>query len=128
MYRAIERAKEDGVTLTQEVTQQGNKVSQQVTQAGFEYLKRIYLDLAGSGDDGSSEQFDLVASLFEQLQEKDRQIAEKDRQLEQKDLQISQLIEQSRNFQVLLKSEQDRSLPVPEERPRLLSRLFGRKP
>lgn len=108
------------------MTQQGNKVSQQVTQAGFEYLKRIYLSV--SGDGGSSEQFDLVASLFEQLQEKDRQIAEKDRQLEQKDLQISQLIEQSRNFQVLLKSEQDRSLPVSEERPRLLSRLFGRKP
>lgn len=114
MYRAIERAKEDGVTLTQEVTQQGNKVSHQVTQEGFDYLQQIYRPY-GAGDS-----FDLVSSLFEQLKEKDRQIAEKD-------AQIQQLIEQARNYQVLLKSEQDKLLMVADARPRLLARLFGRK-
>lgn len=68
---------------------------------------------------------DVVASLLEQLRQKDLQIAEKDKQLSAKDKQIEQLIEQGKNFQVLLQAQQVLSLPEPKQS--LLKRLFGKK-
>lgn len=68
---------------------------------------------------------DVIASLLEQLRQKDLQIAEKDKQLSTKDKQIEQLIEQGKNFQVLLQAQQVLSLPEPKQS--FLKRLFGRK-
>ncbi|WP_418465668.1 hypothetical protein, partial [Frisingicoccus sp.] len=59
-------------------------------------------------------------SLLAQLEEKDRQIAEYQNQ-------NTMLIEQARNFQVLLKSEQDKVLLLAQKKPRLLQRLLRRK-
>ena len=65
-----------------------------------------------------SSENEIVLSLLEQLRQKDLQIAEKDKQ-------IAQLMEQAKNFQVLLQAQQVLSLPVPKQS--LLKRLFGRK-
>lgn len=46
-------------------------------------------------------------------------------QLEEKDSQINQLLEQSRNYQVLLKQEQDKLLPP--KRVGFFQRLFGNR-
>ena len=55
---------------------------------------------------------------MEQLRQKDLQIAEKDKQ-------IAQLMEQAKNFQVLLQAQQVLSLPAPKQS--IFKRLFGRK-
>ena len=60
----------------------------------------------------------LVSSLLEQLRQKDLQIAEKDKQ-------IAQLMEQAKNFQVLLQAQQVLSLPAPKQS--IFKRLFGSK-
>ena len=60
----------------------------------------------------------LVSSLLEQLRQKDLQIAEKDKQ-------IAQLMEQAKNFQVLLQAQQVLSLPAPKQS--IFTRLFGSK-
>lgn len=65
-----------------------------------------------------------LAEKDKQLSEKDRQISEKDRQLAEKDIQIGQLIEQHKNYQVLLRGEQERSL-LPSKAG-FFSRLFRR--
>ena len=79
----------------------------------------------------ASMESELVSSLLEQLRqkdlqlsEKDRQLAEKDKQLAEKDIQIGQLIEQSKNYQVLLRGEQERFL-LPSKSG-FFSRLFHR--
>lgn len=59
---------------------------------------------------------ELVLSLLEQLRQKDLQIAEKDKQ-------IAQLMEQAKNFQVLLQAQQVLSLPAPKQS--FFKRLFG---
>lgn len=82
-------------------------------------------------DNASSMESQFVSSLLEQLRqkdlqlsEKDRQLAEKDKQLAEKDIQIGQLIEQSKNYQVLLRGEQERFL-LPSKSG-FFSRLFHR--
>lgn len=59
---------------------------------------------------------EIVLSLLEQLRQKDLQIAEKDKQ-------IAQLMEQAKNFQVLLQAQQVLSLPAPKQS--FFKRLFG---
>lgn len=75
-------------------------------------------------DNASSMESQFVSSLLEQLRQKDLQLSEKDRQLAEKDIQIGQLIEQSKNYQVLLRGEQERFL-LPSKSG-FFSRLFHR--
>lgn len=65
-----------------------------------------------------SSESEIVLSLLEQLRQKDLQIAEKDKQ-------IAQLMEQAKNFQVLLQAQQVLSLPAPKRS--IFKRLFGGK-
>lgn len=69
-------------------------------------------------EEEATEENSLVAYLMEQLRQKDLQIAEKDKQ-------IAQLMEQAKNFQVLLQAQQVLSLPAPKQS--IFKRLFGRK-
>lgn len=75
-------------------------------------------------DNASSMESQFVSSLLEQLRQKDLQLSEKDKQLAEKDIQIGQLIEQSKNYQVLLRGEQERFL-LPSKSG-FFSRLFHR--
>lgn len=68
-------------------------------------------------DDSTADENSLVSSLLEQLRQKDLQIAEKDKQ-------IAQLMEQAKNFQVLLQGQQVLSLP--EKKRPFFKRLFSR--
>lgn len=61
---------------------------------------------------------EIVLSLLEQLRQKDFQIAEKDKQ-------IAQLMEQAKNYQVLLQAQQVLSLSAPKQS--FFRRLFGKK-
>ena len=123
MYKVSEVAKIAGVTQSavyKAIKQlNGQYVSVEngrtmVTDEGLEYLKDR---LKSKVDPG--QHYDIVQVLTSQLEEKDRQLAEKDRQ-------IAQLIEQSKNYQILLKTEQDKMVIVAQEKPRLLARLFHR--
>lgn len=108
-----------------------------VTEYGLKWLAdkhNITLDGVSSADEEHTEdqtaktdtsESEIVLSLLEQLRQKDLQIAEKDKQLSEKDKQIEQLIEQGKNFQVLLQAQQVLSLP--ELKQSFLKRLFGRK-
>ena len=96
-----------------------------ITDYGLEWLADKHgLPVAGSSSDGSSSQQEdkqeseneLVLSLLEQLRQKDIQIAEKDKQ-------IAQLMEQAKNYQVLLQAQQVLSLPAPKKS--FFKRLFG---
>ena len=69
-------------------------------------------------EEEATEENSLVSYLMEQLRQKDMQIAEKDKQ-------IAQLMEQAKNFQVLLQAQQVLSLPAPKQS--IFKRLFGRK-
>lgn len=60
----------------------------------------------------------VVLALLEQLRQKDLQLAEKDKQ-------IALLMEQAKNYQVLLQGQQMLSLPAPKRS--IFARLFGRK-
>lgn len=126
IYRALKKGEvEVGAELVQLV--QGCKL---VTEAGLDYLRSEYGEFDESQRQNSRYQEEnsaALSALIEQLKEKDMQIAEKDQQIAEKDMQIGQLIEQSRNYQVLLKSEQEKLLLVAEKKPRILARLFGRK-
>lgn len=92
-----------------------------VTEYGLKWLAgkhNVVLEFDDSLEDKADKQGDIfVNHLLEQLRQKDFQLAEKDRQ-------ISQLIEQARNYQVLLRAEQERSLPAPKRG--FIHRLFGR--
>jgi cell envelope opacity-associated protein A len=104
-----------------------------VTEYGLKWLAdkhnvtlpdNIAVDEEVHTDKTASMESELVFSLLEQLRQKDLQLAEKDKQLAEKDIQIGQLIEQSKNYQVLLRGEQERSLlPVKSG---FFSRLFHR--
>lgn len=101
-----------------------------VTEYGLKWLAdkhNITLDRSSSADEERAEEqtektdtseSEIVLSLLEQLRQKDLQIAEKDKQ-------IAQLMEQAKNFQVLLQAQQVLSLPDPKQS--FLKRLFGRK-
>lgn len=69
-------------------------------------------------EEETTEKNSLVSYLMEQLRQKDLQIAEKDKQ-------IAQLMEQAKNFQVLLQAQQVLSLPAPKQS--IFKRMFGRK-
>lgn len=69
-------------------------------------------------DKKDSSENEIVLSLLEQLRQKDLQIAEKVKQ-------IAQLMEQAKNYQVLLQAQQVLSLPEPKKS--FLKRLFGGK-
>lgn len=92
-----------------------------VTEYGLKWLAdkhNVVLEFDDSLEDETDKQGDIfVNHLLEQLRQKDLQLAEKDRQ-------ISQLIEQARNYQVLLRAEQERSLSAPKRS--FIHRLFGR--
>ena len=108
-----------------------------VTEYGLIWLAdkhNITLDGVSSADEERAEEQTektdtsdsaIIVSLLEQLRQKDLQIAEKDKQLSERDKQIEQLIEQGKNFQVLLQAQQVLSLPEPKQS--FLKRLFGRK-
>lgn len=93
----------------------------QVSEQGLQYFKSVYGVVDESiEDDISKEKVDneFVTALIEQLKQKDIQLAEKDKQ-------IDMLMEQARNFQVLLQAQQVLSLPSPKKS--FIKRLFGRK-
>lgn len=126
MYKVSEVAKIVGVTqsavykVIKQLNGQYVSVEQgrtMITEDGLLYFRERFR----SKEDKESEQnSDIVQALFSQLKEKDRQLAEKDKQ-------IAQLIEQSRNFQILLKTEQDKIMVVTKEKPRLLAKFFRRE-
>ena len=104
MYKVSEVAKFAGVTQSavykaikqlngQYVSVENGRIM--VTDEGLEYLKDRFKSKVDPG-----QHYDIVQVLMSQLEEKDRQLAEKDRQ-------IAQLIEQSKIYQILLKTEQD---------------------
>lgn len=107
VYKAIKRLNEQYVSFEQGRTM--------ITDYGLEYLKERF-----KSKEEPEQKCDIVHALMSQLEEKDRQLAEKDRQ-------ISQLIEQSKNYQILLKTEQDKMILVAQEKPKLLARLFHRE-
>ena len=85
-----------------------------LTEYGLKWLAEKHgVPFSGSSSDGSSGQQEekqeseneLVLSLLEQLRQKDIQIAEKDKQ-------IAQLMEQAKNYQVLLQAQQVLSLQL----------------
>lgn len=86
-----------------------------VTEDGLRYFQERY-----RVKEPSRANDDIVRSLLAQLEEKDRQIAEYQNQ-------NTMLIEQARNFQVLLKTEQDKVLLLAQKKPWLLQRLLSRK-
>ena len=103
-----------------------------LTEYGLKWLAEKHgVPFSGSSPDGSSGrqeekqslsarrawiEIELVLSLLEQLRQKDIQIAEKDKQ-------IAQLMEQAKNYQVLLQAQQVLSLPAPKRS--FFKRLFG---
>lgn len=104
-----------------------------VTEYGLKWLAdkhnvtlpdNVAVDEEVHTDKTASMESELVFSLLEQLRQKDLQLAEKDKQLAEKDIQIGQLIEQSKNYQVLLRGEQERFL-LPSKSG-FFSRLFHR--
>lgn len=107
VYKAIKRLNGQYVSVEQGRTM--------ITDDGLEYLKERF-----KSKEEPEQKYDIVHALMSQLEEKDRQLAEKDRQ-------IAQLIEQSKNYQILLKTEQDKMILVAQEKPKLLARLFHRE-
>lgn len=124
MYKVSEVAQIVGVStaaIYKELKRVDNKFTtidngkKRVTEDGLRYFQERYRvkGLSKANDD-------IVRSLLAQLEEKDRQIAEYQNQ-------NTMLIEQARNFQVLLKTEQDKVLLLVQKKPRLLQRLLRRK-
>ena len=124
MYKVSEVAQIVGVStaaIYKELKRVDNKFTtidngkKRVTEDGLRYFQERYRvkGLSKANDD-------IVRSLLAQLEEKDRQIAEYQNQ-------NTMLIEQARNFHVLLKTEQDKVLLLAQKKPRLLQRLLRRK-
>lgn len=93
----------------------------QVSEQGLQYFKTVYGVADKSIEDDIPKEKvnnEFVTALIEQLKQKDIQLAEKDKQ-------IDMLMEQARNFQVLLQAQQVLSLPAPKKS--FIKRLFGRK-
>lgn len=124
MYKVSEVAQIVGVStaaIYKELKRVDNKFitvdngKKRVTEDGLRYFQERY-----RVKEPSRANDDIVRSLLAQLEEKDRQIAEYQNQ-------NTMLIEQARNFQVLLKTEQDRVLLLAQKKPWLLQRLLSRK-
>lgn len=124
MYKVSEVAKMAGVTQSavykaikqmnvQFVSVENGRTM--ITDEGLEYLQERF-----KAKEEPEQKYDVVRALMSQLEEKDRQLAEKDRQ-------IAQLIEQSKNYQILLKTEQDKMVIVAQEKPKLFARLFHKE-
>lgn len=100
-----------------------------VTEYGLKWLAdkhNITLDGVSSVDEKPAEEQtektdtsenEIILSLLEQLKQKDIQLAEKDKQ-------INMFMEQSKNYQVLLQSQQ--MLLLPEKKKSIFKRLFSR--
>ena len=124
MYKVSEVAQIVGVStaaIYKELKRVDNKFitvdngKKRVTEDGLRYFQERY-----RVKEPSRANDDIVRSLLAQLEEKDRQIAEHQNQ-------NTMLIEQARNFQVLLKTEQDKVLLLAQKKPWLLQRLLSRK-
>lgn len=124
MYKVSEVAQIVGVStaaIYKELKRVDNKFitvdngKKRVTEDGLRYFQERY-----RVKEPSRANDDIVRSLLAQLEEKDRQIAEYQNQ-------NTMLIEQARNFQVLLKTEQDKVLLLAQKKPWLLQRLLRRK-
>lgn len=104
------------------VNDKGVKVKY-ITDECVLYLQKRYLsDLSEDSLSNDTPEIDtcendLVFSLLEQLKQKDIQLAEKDKQ-------INMLMEQSKNYQVLLQGQQ--MLSLPEKKKSIFKRLFSR--
>lgn len=91
----------------------------QVSKQGLLYFKSVYgviddsirEDAAEKENNNISSDSEVIELLKEQLRIKDEQIAT--------------LLEQNRNFQVLLKAEQDKLLPPPKSS--FIKRFFSKK-
>lgn len=124
MYKVSEVAQIVGVStaaIYKELKRVDNKFitvdngKKRVTEDGLRYFQERY-----RVKEPSRANDDIVRSLLAQLEEKYRQIAEYQNQ-------NTMLIEQARNFQVLLKTEQDKVLLLAQKKPWLLQRLLSRK-
>lgn len=124
MYKVSEVAQIVGVStaaIYKELKRVDNKFitvdngKKRVTEDGLRYFQERY-----RVKEPSRANDDIVRSLLAQLEEKDRQIAEYQNQ-------NTMLIEQARNFQVLLKTEQDKVLLLAQKKSWLLQRLLSRK-
>lgn len=93
--------------------------SKQVSKEGLLYFKSVYgvIDEPIFSIDTAEKENEVISSLLEQLKQKDIQLAEKDKQ-------INMLMEQAKNFQVLLQGQQVLSLP--EKKRTFFKRLFSR--
>lgn len=90
-----------------------------LTEYGLKWLAEkhgVPYGSSGRQEEKQESENELVLSLLEQLRQKDIQIAEKDKQ-------IAQLMEQAKNYQVLLQAQQVLSLPAPKRS--FFKRLFG---
>lgn len=85
-----------------------------VSEQGLLYFKSIY---AEKDEPIKQQNDDVINSLLEQLKQKDIQLSEKDKQ-------ISMLMEQAKNYQVLLQGQQMLSLKAPKKS--FIKRLFSR--
>lgn len=90
----------------------------QVSKQGLLYFKSVYgvIDEPITEDTAEKENA-VVSALIEQLKQKDIQLAEQAKQIEM-------LMEQAKNFQVLLQGQQVLSLP--EKKRPFFKRLFSR--
>lgn len=92
--------------------------SKQVSKQGLLFFKSVYgvIDEPITEDTAEKENA-VVSALIEQLKQKDIQLAEQAKQIEM-------LMEQAKNFQVLLQGQQVLSLP--EKKRPFFKRLFSR--
>lgn len=91
----------------------------QVSKQGLLYFKSVYrvIDEPIADEDTANNENAVVSALVEQLKQKDIQLAEQAKQIEL-------LIEQAKNYQVLLQGQQVLSLP--EKKRPFFKRLFSR--
>ena len=91
----------------------------QVSKQGLLYFKSVYrvIDEPIADEDTADKENAVVSALVEQLKQKDIQLAEQAKQ-------IDMLMEQAKNYQVLLQGQQVLSLP--EKKRPFFKRLFSR--
>ena len=91
----------------------------QVSKQGLLYFKSVYgiIDEPIAVEDTAEKENAVVPALIEQLKQKDIQLAEQAKQIEM-------LMEQAKNYQVLLQGQQVLSLP--EKKRPFFKRLFSR--
>lgn len=90
-----------------------------LTEYGLKWLAdkhNITLDGELHTDKSNTSENEFINSLLEQLRQKDIQLSEKDKQ-------INMLMEQAKNYQVLLQGQQ--MLSLPEKKKSIFSRLFS---